>query len=324
MATTEECPEDPDPEGKLKFVSDQGNCETMPEGSLPVEDDNCEDFAELETDPRYTIIQIDEDHDPLDCPCCGCNCCGCRGYWTEYSFTVSGISGDCTGNPPTSTDNPCAGNNGSYSMIWQTGCLWITVEDSVCTTEPKYNLSCFNGIWSVKTPCIAGFAVISWSDQLSPNFTCECGGTLTLDPELPCCDTIPGSIEVSPGGSWVNCSQPAPNCAEALTQSWLAERNAVLAASETPAQRAARQSAYGRVKLVQRAQALIGPQAAKVEPSRRGLGDDVERLAHLLGADKLAKLYTSLTGRDCGCNGRKALLNQLPDLATLVGKLGGR
>jgi hypothetical protein len=43
----------------------------------------------------------------------------------------------------------------------------------------------------------------------------------------------------------------------------------------------------------------------------RGLGDTVARLAHYVGADKLAQAYTSLTGRDCGCQQRQEALNRL-------------
>lgn len=43
----------------------------------------------------------------------------------------------------------------------------------------------------------------------------------------------------------------------------------------------------------------------------RGLGDTVARLTHATGLDKLAHLYTQVTGKDCGCKGRQAELNRL-------------
>ena len=41
-----------------------------------------------------------------------------------------------------------------------------------------------------------------------------------------------------------------------------------------------------------------------------GLGDFVETVAKLVGADKAAKLYERLSGRSCGCQARKAWLNR--------------
>tara|TARA_R110000796_G_scaffold64291_2_gene149061 strand:- start:131 stop:310 length:180 start_codon:yes stop_codon:yes gene_type:complete len=42
----------------------------------------------------------------------------------------------------------------------------------------------------------------------------------------------------------------------------------------------------------------------------RGLGDTVEKIAHAIGADKVAKVYEKITGKDCGCNKRKDKLNK--------------
>ena len=42
-----------------------------------------------------------------------------------------------------------------------------------------------------------------------------------------------------------------------------------------------------------------------------GLGDVVADLAHLTGMDALAKTYTQMTGKDCGCSQRQEKLNQL-------------
>lgn len=43
----------------------------------------------------------------------------------------------------------------------------------------------------------------------------------------------------------------------------------------------------------------------------RGLGDTVAKVAHAVGADRLAAAFTRATGKDCGCKGRQALLNRL-------------
>lgn len=49
--------------------------------------------------------------------------------------------------------------------------------------------------------------------------------------------------------------------------------------------------------------------SAPSEPAR-GLGDTIARLTHATGLDKLAHLYTRVTGKDCGCQGRQAALNK--------------
>lgn len=44
--------------------------------------------------------------------------------------------------------------------------------------------------------------------------------------------------------------------------------------------------------------------------SGKPLGDCVEVLTHLIGADKVAEFYTKVTGKDCGCRGRQNWLNE--------------
>lgn len=44
---------------------------------------------------------------------------------------------------------------------------------------------------------------------------------------------------------------------------------------------------------------------------QRGLGDTVAAITQATGLDKLAHLYTKVTGKDCGCKRRQALLNKL-------------
>jgi hypothetical protein len=47
----------------------------------------------------------------------------------------------------------------------------------------------------------------------------------------------------------------------------------------------------------------------------QGLGDAVADLTHLTGIDQLANAYTQMTGKDCGCEARKKLFNQvIPNL----------
>jgi hypothetical protein len=41
----------------------------------------------------------------------------------------------------------------------------------------------------------------------------------------------------------------------------------------------------------------------------KGVGDTVERLAHVIGADKIAKAYETVTHKPCGCQKRKEKLN---------------
>jgi hypothetical protein len=41
------------------------------------------------------------------------------------------------------------------------------------------------------------------------------------------------------------------------------------------------------------------------------LGDAVAAVTHATGLDRLADVYTQVTGRDCGCEARRQLLNQL-------------
>lgn len=43
----------------------------------------------------------------------------------------------------------------------------------------------------------------------------------------------------------------------------------------------------------------------------RGLGDTVAGLAKAVGADKAAALFHRMTGKDCGCEGRREKLNAL-------------
>jgi hypothetical protein len=50
--------------------------------------------------------------------------------------------------------------------------------------------------------------------------------------------------------------------------------------------------------------------ANKVVESK-GLGDTVAKITHATGLNKLAELYTQITGKDCGCKSRQEALNKL-------------
>lgn len=49
---------------------------------------------------------------------------------------------------------------------------------------------------------------------------------------------------------------------------------------------------------------------APTNTKSQGLGDTVEKIAKATGLDKVAQVYTKVTGKDCGCAKRKAALNQ--------------
>jgi hypothetical protein len=56
------------------------------------------------------------------------------------------------------------------------------------------------------------------------------------------------------------------------------------------------------------------PPVLKVKTGIRGgqqMGDAVADVARATGLDKGAELYTQITGRDCGCEQRRQLLNSL-------------
>jgi hypothetical protein len=59
------------------------------------------------------------------------------------------------------------------------------------------------------------------------------------------------------------------------------------------------------------------------EKTVAGLGDEVEALAASVGLDRLATLYEQVTGRPCGCDKRKAILNRLPAVLPAIKRLLG-
>ena len=50
--------------------------------------------------------------------------------------------------------------------------------------------------------------------------------------------------------------------------------------------------------------------SGKGKKTIRGLGDVVEATAKAVGADKVARAYTKVTGKDCGCAKRRDTLNE--------------
>jgi hypothetical protein len=45
--------------------------------------------------------------------------------------------------------------------------------------------------------------------------------------------------------------------------------------------------------------------------SGRGLGDAIADFTHLTGLDRLTQAYERITGKDCGCEERREVLNKL-------------
>lgn len=54
----------------------------------------------------------------------------------------------------------------------------------------------------------------------------------------------------------------------------------------------------------------IEPPVRTPVPSR-GLGDTIAKITHATGLDKLAEVYTQVTGKPCGCASRQEALNKL-------------
>lgn len=50
----------------------------------------------------------------FDCICCECACCPCRGFWTQVSFTIAGVTGGAS----------CLDTNGTWTLIHGDGCSW--------------------------------------------------------------------------------------------------------------------------------------------------------------------------------------------------------
>jgi hypothetical protein len=47
-----------------------------------------------------------------------------------------------------------------------------------------------------------------------------------------------------------------------------------------------------------------------IHDKSRGLGDTIAKVTHATHLDKLAKLYTKITGKDCGCWQRQIKANE--------------
>jgi hypothetical protein len=44
---------------------------------------------------------------------------------------------------------------------------------------------------------------------------------------------------------------------------------------------------------------------------KMGFGDQCAQFFHNVGVDKYAQVYSEVTGKDCGCEKRRQILNQL-------------
>lgn len=53
------------------------------------------------------------------------------------------------------------------------------------------------------------------------------------------------------------------------------------------------------------------PRQVMNKPVSKGLGDTIAKITHATGLDKLADIYTEITGKDCGCSKRQEFLNEL-------------
>lgn len=105
-----------------------------------------------------------------DCPCCP------AGYWSEYTFTISGITNNhCS---------DCTSWNGTWTLKWVGGCTWQT--DEVAPTpscgvfiggEPMWTLWCFKGTWVLQTPMYEGIALNSVVTDPVTDY-CQDGGDM--------------------------------------------------------------------------------------------------------------------------------------------------
>lgn len=65
------------------------------------------------------------------------------------------------------------------------------------------------------------------------------------------------------------------------------------------------------VKFVQTAAEPPKPNRYQEEQQSKGLGDTVAKVTKATGLDKLAELYTKVSGKPCGCASRQEALNKL-------------
>lgn len=54
-----------------------------------------------------------------------------------------------------------------------------------------------------------------------------------------------------------------------------------------------------------------GDCSGKAVTQSRGLGDTIYKITHATHLDKLAEIYTQITGKPCGCDKRQDALNKL-------------
>lgn len=107
-------------------------------------------------------------------------------------------------------------------------------------------------------------------------------------------------VRREPSGAWVDEDSPE----------WRAmkERYAPTRAAEQPKPPTKKPAAPSPAVPREKWPAWISKIAEHAAPPDRGVGDTVERMAG--GAGKLFKaMFTKITGRDCGCDGRRDSLN---------------
>jgi len=77
---------------------------------------------------------------------------------------------------------------------------------------------------------------------------------------------------------------------------------------------ARQKAAKERYKARVAAEAQAGHQETahqEIPQQSRGLGDTIAKITHATRLDKVAKAYTAITGKDCGCKKRQEALNKL-------------
>lgn len=148
---------------------------------------------------------------PASCICCTtgspCDCLCCTGgYWTEYTFTVSGITNRVCGD--------CTAWNGTWTLKYRGGCLWTTDDvatDPYCAAlpggDPMWSLACDSatGLWTLSSTIGMGLVLLS-SAYPGTNY-CFYGGFLSGGAAPHACFPLRTGLEVEllPGGTFVDC-----------------------------------------------------------------------------------------------------------------------
>jgi hypothetical protein len=151
-----------------------------------------------------------------NCPCggttsCACACCTGDGFFSQYTFTIGGISDagqGCLTN--------CPDEDGSWTLNRIGSCVWNTSTPvpAFCTgTGPYWSLSCNAGTWRLA----------SHVDGPVYQGTGNCHSPLVLtNISLGGFCNYPGSVTLTPGGTWTSCGSgpPAPMAPVAQAFGW--------------------------------------------------------------------------------------------------------